>query len=222
MARNLLNLNCLTVSGETLGECLDAVTRTDHEVIQPVSQPVRDTGVKRSAADSSLFEREGRAVVFDSLEDLADRIDSDNLDVTPQDFLVLRNAGPTSESAMPEAGYIPIPAKLARAGVKDMVRLSDARISGTAYGTIVLHITPDAASGGPLSLVQTGDVIKMSVQNRTLDVLVSDEELAKRRAALPPSEARPHKRGYANLYAREILQADDGCDFQFLTADGAQ
>ncbi|MFM0376032.1 dihydroxy-acid dehydratase [Paraburkholderia strydomiana] len=234
--RHLLNLDCMTVSGETLGERLEAATWTDYEVIQPISRPVRDTGglialfgnlaprgaiLKRSAADSSLFEREGRAVVFDSLEDLADRIDSDDLDVTSQDFLVLRNAGPTSESAMPEAGYIPIPAKLARAGVKDMVRLSDARMSGTAYGTIVLHITPDAASGGPLSLVQTGDVIKLSVQNRTLDVLASGEELAKRRAGLPPRQARPPKRGYANLYAREILQADGGCDFQFLTADGA-
>ncbi|MCC8394757.1 dihydroxy-acid dehydratase [Paraburkholderia sp. MMS20-SJTR3] len=229
--KHLLHLDCRTVSGETLGERLHDVSWVDHTVVRPYAQPVRDTGglvalfgnlaprgalLKRSAADPKLFEQEGRAVVFESLEDLANRIDSDDLDVNADDFLVLQNAGPTSESAMPEAGYLPIPGKLARAGVKDMVRMSDARMSGTAYGTIVLHITPDAASGGPLGLVRNGDRIRLSVENRALELLVPDEELEKRRAALPPRSQAPAKRGYAKLYEQEILQADEGCDFRFL------
>jgi len=163
----------------------------------------------------SLFEREGRAVVFTSLADLAARIDDPALDVTPEDFLVLQNAGPTSEAAMPEAGYLPIPAKLARAGVKDMVRISDARMSGTAYGTIVLHVAPDAASGGPLALVRDGDRIRLSVAERRLELLVDDEELAARREGLPPRARKP-TRGYQRLYEEQILQADEGCDFGFL------
>lgn len=229
--KDLLHLDCRTITGETIGERIADVTWVDHGVVSRRAEPVRDTGglvalfgnlaprgaiLKRSAADPSLFESEGRAVVFDSLQDLAERIDSDDLDVTAQDFLVLRNAGPTSESAMPEAGYLPIPSKLARAGVKDMVRMSDARMSGTAYGTIVLHITPDAASGGPLALVHTGDRIRISVANRSIELLVSPEELERRREALPPRAGSPAKRGYAKLYEREILQADEGCDFAFL------
>ncbi|OLL29036.1 dihydroxy-acid dehydratase [Burkholderia sp. SRS-W-2-2016] len=229
--KHLLHLDCRTVTGETLGDRLHDVSWVDHTVVRPYAQPVRDTGglvalfgnlaprgaiLKRSAADPKLFEQEGRAVVFESLEDLANRIDSDDLDVNADDFLVLQNAGPTSESAMPEAGYLPIPGKLARAGVKDMVRMSDARMSGTAYGTIVLHITPDSASGGPLGLVRNGDRIRLSVENRALELLVSDEELEKRRAALPPRSHAPARRGYAKLYEQEILQADEGCDFRFL------
>ncbi len=168
--------------------------------------------LKRSAADARLFEREGRAVVFNSLEDLARRIDDPALDVTPEDFLVLQNAGPTSAAAMPEAGYLPIPAKLARAGIKDMVRISDARMSGTAYGTVVLHVTPDAASGGPLARARSGDRIRLSVRERRLDLLVDPAELARRPTAPPP----PPPRGYARLYRQEILQADGGCDFDFL------
>ncbi|RAR57826.1 dihydroxy-acid dehydratase [Paraburkholderia unamae] len=231
----LLHLDCRMVTGETLGERLDAVSWVDREVVRPAAQPVRETGglvalfgnlaprgaiLKRSAADPALFEKEGRAVVFSSLEDLANRIDSDALDVTPDDFLVLQNAGPTSEAAMPEAGYLPIPRKLARAGVKDMVRLSDARMSGTAYGTIVLHITPDAASGGPLGLVRSGDRIRLSVSKRSLELLVPDDELARRREAQPPRALPRHARGYASLYEREILQADEGCDFRFLKSSG--
>jgi dihydroxy-acid dehydratase len=151
-------------------------------------------------------------VVFTSLEDLSARIDDPNLDVTPDDFLVLQNAGPMSPSGMPEAGYLPIPSKLARAGVKDMVRISDARMSGTAYGSIVLHVTPDAASGGPLAKVRNGDRIRLSVKDRRIDLLVSPEELARRPAPIPPEPDR----GYARLYRREILQADRGCDFNFL------
>jgi dihydroxy-acid dehydratase len=154
-------------------------------------------------------------VVFSSLEDLAARVDDPKLDVTENDILVLQNAGPHSPAAMPEAGYLPIPKKLATKGVKDMVRVSDARMSGTAFGTIVLHVTPDAASGGPLALVRNGDRIKLSVKARRIDLLVDDGEL-KARAAKQPKQAEAPARGYAKLYAQEILGADQGCDFTFL------
>jgi len=229
--RPLLHLDCVTVTGETIGERIDAAHPwVDREIIRPVTDPIRETGglvalfgnlapkgsiLKRAAADPALFEREGRAVVFSSLEDLAARIDDPELDVTPDDFLVLQNAGPVSESAMPEAGYLPIPSKLARAGVKDMVRISDARMSGTAYGTIVLHVTPDAASGGPLALVRNGDRIRLSVAERRLELLVDDAELERRRGELTPVKHAP-ARGYQRLYDEQILQADEGCDFAFL------
>jgi dihydroxy-acid dehydratase len=171
--------------------------------------------LKRSAADPRLFEHEGRAVVFSSLEDLSARIDDAALDVTPDDALVLQNAGPKSGTGMPEAGYLPIPGKLARAGVKDMIRISDARMSGTAFGTIVLHVTPEAALGGPLGLVRNGDRVRLSVAGRRLDLLVAEEELARRRAALPAPPPAP-ARGYARLYHEHVLPADRGCDFDFL------
>ena len=161
------------------------------------------------------IEREGRAVVFASLDDLAARIDDPALDVTADDFLVLQNAGPKSGYAMPEAGYLPIPAKLARAGVKDMVRISDARMSGTAYGTIVLHVSPEAAVGGPLALVRNGDRIRISVQARRIELLVPDDDLRRRRAQWTPPAAPP-ARGYAKLYIDHVLQAEQGCDFDFL------
>jgi dihydroxy-acid dehydratase len=225
----LLHLDCLTVAGETLGERLAGPVErpVDRDVVRPLSEPLQSEGglvalfgslapkgaiFKRSAADPKLFERESRAVVFTSLEDLSARIDDPELDVTPDDFMVLQNAGPLSPSGMPEAGYLPIPAKLARAGVKDMVRISDARMSGTAYGSIVLHVTPDAASGGPLGKVKNGDRIRLSVKERRIDLLVAPEELARRKTAPAPMP----ERGYARLYRREILQADRGCDFDFL------
>ena len=224
----ILHLDCMTVAGETLAVRLAAQERpVDRAVIKQLTDPLQPKGglvalfgslapkgaiFKRSAADPKLFEKEGRAVVFTSLEDLSARIDHPDLDVTPDDFLVLQNAGPASASGMPEAGYLPIPARLARAGVKDMVRISDARMSGTAYGSIVLHVTPDAASGGPLAKVRDGDRIRLSVAGRRLDLLVAPEELARRSVALPPVP----ERGYARLYQREILQADRGCDFNFL------
>lgn len=227
----LLHLDCLTVSGQTLGERLAepapyidrAVVKTLNEPLQPMGGLValfgslapRGAILKRAAADPNLFEREGRAVVFTSLEDLAARIDDPDLDITADDFMVLQHAGPLSPSGMPEAGYLPIPAKLGRAGVKDIVRISDARMSGTAYGTIVLHVSPDAASGGPLGLVRNGDRIKLSVKDRRIDLLVEEAELERRRAALPPPAYDP-PRGYARLYKREVLQADEGCDFDFL------
>jgi dihydroxy-acid dehydratase len=224
----LLNLDCLTVAGETLGERLAGPSGpVDRNVVKPLAEPLQPVGglvalfgslapqgaiFKRSAADPKLFEREGRAVVFASLEDLSARIDDPALDVTPDDFLVLQNAGPLSASGMPEAGYLPIPQKLARAGVKDMVRISDARMSGTAYGSIVLHVTPDAASGGPLAKVKNGDRIRLSVEKRRIDLLVSPEELARRPVAPTPVP----ERGYARLYRNQVLQADRGCDFDFL------
>jgi dihydroxy-acid dehydratase len=224
----LLHLDCLTVTGETLAQRLAAPAGpVDRGVVKPLGDPLQPVGglvalfgslapkgaiFKRSAADPKLFEKEGRAVVFTSLEDLSARIDDPALDVTPDDFLVLQNAGPLSASGMPEAGYLPIPQKLARAGIKDMVRISDARMSGTAYGSIVLHVTPDAASGGPLAKVKNGDHIRLSVKERRIDLLVPPDELARRPVAPPPIP----ERGYARLYRHEILQADRGCDFNFL------
>jgi len=230
--RERLHLDCLTVTGETLGARLDAadgwvdraVIRSAREPFQPVGGLVALFGslapggaiLKRSAADSRLFETEGRAVVFDSLEDLAARIDEPTLDVTRTDFLVLKNAGPRGAPGMPEAGYLPIPTKLSRAGVTDMVRISDARMSGTAFGTVVLHVTPEAAVGGPLAHVRHGDRIRLSVKERRLDLLVDPADLA-RRAAGAPTVSTP-VRGYRRLYAEHVLQADHGCDFDFLQA----
>jgi dihydroxy-acid dehydratase len=228
----LLHLDCMTVTGETLGQRLagDGDHWIDRSIIAARGEPIEPAGgvvalfgnlapkgaiFKRSAADTKLFEHEGRAVVFTSLADLAARIDDPALDVSPQDILVLQNAGPHSPAAMPEAGYLPIPKKLAKAGVKDMIRVSDARMSGTAFGSIVLHVTPDCASGGPLGLVQNGDRIRLSVSGRRIDLMVDDAELKRRAAAAKPARDQPG-RGYARLYAQEILGADEGCDFAFL------
>ena len=173
--------------------------------------------MKRSAADETLFEKTGRAVVFNSLEDLANRIDDPDLDITKDDFMVLQNAGPKSASGMPEAGYLPIPKKLSSQGVKDMVRISDARMSGTAFGTIILHVAPEASVGGPLALVHNGDQIKLSVANKSIELLVSDEELAQRKFEWKSDNVPPEqRRGYDRLYAAEVSQADEGCDFAFL------
>ncbi|GAA1576198.1 IlvD/Edd family dehydratase [Kribbella sancticallisti] len=227
--RDLLDLSVLTVTGETLGERLgDGPVWVDRSVVRPLDAPSRDKGglvwlrgslapsgalIKRSAADPALFETTGRAVVFSSLADLAARIDDPELDVEASDVLVLQNAGPLG-AGMPEAGYLPIPGKLARAGVRDMVRISDARMSGTAYGTIVLHVTPEAALGGPLALVRTGDLIRLSVSAGSLDLLVPAEELEARRAALPAPAAAPAT-GYRRLFHDHVLGADRGCDFDF-------
>ncbi len=233
--RPLLHLDALTVTGRTLGEELDrAAAPFAQEVIRTRANPIYPQGgiavlrgnlapagalIKAAAADPKLFEREGRAVVFTSLDDLAARIDAPDLDVSADDFLVLQNAGPKSGYAMPEAGYLPIPAKLSRAGVKDMVRISDARMSGTAFGTIVLHVSPEAAIGGPLALVQNGDRIRLSVAQRKLELLVDEAELARRRNAYRPRQAESKMRaarGYAKLYLDSVLQAEQGCDFDFL------
>ncbi len=231
--RPLLDLDCLTITGETVAERLaEDAADVDRDVIASLDAPLEPVGglvalfgslaprgaiLKRSAADRSLFEREGRAVVFSSLDDLSQRIDDPDLDVAADDFLVLQNAGPKSPSGMPEAGYLPIPKKLSAHGVKDMVRISDARMSGTAYGTIVLHVTPESAAGGAIGLVRTGDRIRLSVAEKKIDLLVDEQELARRRDRLaPPDHDGPASRGYDQLYAREVLQADEGCDFAFM------
>ena len=225
----------MTVTGETLGQRLaeEEGAYVDRRVIKPASDPLEPHGglvalfgslapdgaiIKRSAATPSLFETTARAVVFSSLEDMAARVDSPELDVTADDILILQNAGPRSPAAMPEAGFLPIPKKLLAAGVKDMVRISDARMSGTAYGTIVLHVAPEAAVGGPLGLVRTGDKIRLSVKERRLDLLVDEAELAKRRATqgVRPAGSDTPMRGYDKLFRESVMQAPEGCDFDFL------
>ena len=175
--------------------------------------------IKQSAASPQLLQHRGRAVVFRNQDDLEARIDSPDLDVRPEDVIVLQNAGPRGGPGMPEWGSIALPRKLLDAGVRDMVRISDARMSGTAGGTVVLHVCPEAAVGGPLALVRDGDWIELDVPNRSLNVLLPEEELARRRAAWqPPPPA--FRRGYGKLYLDHVLQADEGCDFDFCRAIG--
>ena len=229
--KSLLHLDALTVTGRTLGEEIEAAGEGfEQDVVRTRAKPIFPQGgiavlkgnlapgkaiIKQSAADPKLMEHEGRAVVFENLEDLARRVDDDALDVKADDVLVLRNIGPLGAPGMPEAGYIPIPRKLARAGVKDMVRISDGRMSGTAAGTIVLHVTPESAIGGPLAYVHTGDRIRLSVKNREISLLVSDTELA-RRAKESPVTPPKAPRGYRKLFLQSVTQADRGVDFDFL------
>lgn len=228
--------DALTINGKTLFENLDAARLPEkQEVVRPRSNPIFGNGgiavlrgnlapdgaiIKQAAADPKLMTHTGRAVVFESLKDLADRIDDPGLDVKADDVLVLKNAGPIGAPGMPEAGYIPIPKKLGQQGVKDMVRISDARMSGTAFGSIVLHVAPESAVGGPLALVRDGDRITLDVPNRKLELLVSDEELAQRRTkwkAAKPSDG--DARGYRKLFLETVQQADRGCDFDFLVPE---
>ena len=236
---DLIDGTAMTVTGQTLGEIAAAAEDVPgQDVIRPRDNPIKAEGsmamlggnlaprgavIKQAAATARLLQHTGRAVVFESVEDMTNRIDDPDLDVTADDVLVLRNAGPKGAPGMPEAGYLPIPKKLGRQGVKDMVRISDARMSGTAFGTIVLHMTPESAVGGPLALVRSGDMIRLDVAGRRIDLLVDEAELAARRAALPPPE-RPAwaKRGYAGLFHDSVLQADEGCDFDFLVAEGKE
>ena len=231
----LLHLDALTVSGRTLGDDIAAAPPAfPQKVVRPVKNPIFKEGgiaflrgnlapdgaiIKQSAMDPTLMQHEGRAVAFESLEDLAARIDDPSLDVEAGDVLVLKCAGPKGAPGMPEAGYIPIPKKLAQKGVKDMVRISDARMSGTAFGAIVLHVAPESAVGGPLALVRTGDRIRLDVPARRLELLVSESELESRRrqwkAAAP---RREDARGYRKLFLDTVTQADRGCDFDFLAA----
>ena len=231
----LLNLNCCTVTGETLGEQLAQPAKfVDRNVIHSTDDPIRRSGgllalfgniapngalLKCAAADERLFEHVGRAVVFKDLNDLAARIDDPGLEVSPASVLVLQNAGSVG-AGMPEAGYLPIPAKLARAGVKDMVRISDARMSGTAFGTIILHVSPESAKGGPLGLIRTGDEIRLSVRERRIDAMVSEQDLENRRREVRP--VRGAARGYAKLYADSVLGPEFGCDFDFLRKDSVR
>lgn len=230
---DLLDLDCPTVSGKTLGENLAAMPPGwEQDVVRPRADPLfggagmivlhgnlspNGAILKQSAADKGLLTHEGRAVVFDNLEDLALRIDRPDLDVTADDVLVLRNIGPKGAPGMPEAGYIPIPKKLAQQGVKDMVRISDGRMSGTAFGTIILHVSPEAADGGPLALVQTGDRIRLDAPGRSLTLLVDGDEMTARRAGwtAPPAHAGSN-RGYLKLHLDEVTQAEEGADFRFL------
>ena len=233
--RPLLHLDALTVTGRTLGEELDAAHPAfPQDVVRPRDRPIYAEGglavlrgnlapggaiIKQSAASPHLLEHEGRAVVFEDAADLALRIDDPALDVAAEDILVLKRIGPVGAPGMPEAGYLPIPKKLARQGVKDMVRLSDGRMSGTAMGTIVVHVTPEAAVGGPLGTVRNGDRIRLSVANRSLTLRVPDDELARRLAAVPAAARPPAaERGYLKLFLQQVTQADEGCDFEFLRA----
>jgi dihydroxy-acid dehydratase len=233
--KSLLQLEALTVTGKTLGANIAAAPAPWQQgVVRPFDNPVFKEGgiaflrgnlapdgaiIKQSAMDPTLMQHEGRAVAFESLEDLAARIDDPSLDVEAGDVLVLKCAGPKGAPGMPEAGYIPIPKKLAQKGVKDMVRISDARMSGTAFGAIVLHVAPESAVGGPLALVRTGDRIRLDVPARRLELLVSESELESRRrqwkAAAP---RREDARGYRKLFLDTVTQADRGCDFDFLAA----
>ncbi|MGA2232078.1 MAG: dihydroxy-acid dehydratase, partial [Tepidisphaeraceae bacterium] len=232
-----LDLDVPTVGGGTLR---DGIARAEQvpgqDVIRSFAAPLKKEGamailhgnlaprgavIKHSAASAHLTRHTGRAVVFESVEDMAARIDQADFDVHGDDVLVLRNAGPKGAPGMPEAGYLPIPMKLARQGVKDMVRISDARMSGTAFGTVVLHITPESAVGGPLAVVQTGDRIMLDVEARRIDLLIDNAEMQRRLAAWkksPPKRETP-TRGYARLFEESVLQADQGCDFDFLLRD---
>ncbi|MGG5888014.1 dihydroxy-acid dehydratase [Falsiroseomonas sp. HC035] len=228
--RDLLDLETLDLDGVTLRDRIgDGSHFVDRKIIRARDKPVSPVGglvtlygslapdgaiLKRSAATESLFETEARCLVFDGLADLSNRIDDPDLDVLATDILVLKNAGPRSPAGMPEAGYLPIPKKLARAGVKDMVRISDCRMSGTAFGTIVLHVAPEASVGGPLALAQTGDRIRLSVKDRRIELLVEEAEMTRRRAAWSPAPAPA--RGWDRLVHEQVTQAPQGADLAFM------
>jgi len=231
--RKNLDEKCRTVAGKTLKQVIDAAEMVPGQtVIRTHKNPIKPTGgmavlrgnlaprgavIKHAAASPALMTHTGRAVVFESLEDLAARGDDPNLDVKADDILVLRNAGPKGAPGMPEAGSFPIPMKLARTGVKDMIRISDARMSGTAFGTIVLHVAPEAAVGGPLALVKTGDRITLDVPKRKLELHVDAKTLATRKKAWKAPPPHPGSgRGYTGLFFKTVLQADEGVDFDFL------
>jgi dihydroxy-acid dehydratase len=235
--RDLLHLDALTVTGKTLGENLDSIpTEIVGDVIRPRSQPLGENGslvvlggnlcpdgavLKVSAADQRLLHHEGPALVFDDVHELAARIEDPDLDIGPDSVMVLRNAGPVGAPGMPEWGHLPIPTKLLRAGVTDLLRISDARMSGTSYGAIILHVAPESAVGGPLALVKNGDMIRLDVAKRSIDLLVDAAELEKRRAAMKPAITPDWaRRGYAHLFNETILQADEGCDFDFMRGEG--
>ena len=227
---DLLHNEALTVSAASVGENISDAKIINTDVIAPRSEPLSESGglvvlrgnlcpdgavLKRSAAEPNLLQHEGPAMVFDDVYEMNDCIDSSDLDVTADTVLVLRNAGPVGAPGMPEWGHLPIPAKLLKQGIEDMVRISDARMSGTSYGAVVLHVAPESAVGGPLALVQTGDRIRLDVPARRLDLLVDEAALAARRAAWTPPEKKDD-RGYRRLYEDRVLQANEGCDFDFL------
>ena len=236
--RPLLHLDALTVTGKTLGDCLPTGGQIDRRIVASLDDPFLPVGglavvkgnlaprgavVKCSAASEELIVHRGPAVVFEDIDDLVSRIDDPDLEVTADSVLVLRMVGPQGGPGMPEWGQLPIPEKLLRSGVRDMVRISDARMSGTSFGTTVLHVSPEAAVGGPLALVEEGDMISLDARAGLLQLEVDDAELARRRLAFDarPPRARPG-RGYRALYASHVLQADEGCDFDFLRGRSAE
>ncbi|MEK8128311.1 IlvD/Edd family dehydratase [Paenibacillus filicis] len=230
----LLHLNEMTITGQPIGEWLKDITisETYRDIVHPYDKPLHTEGgiailhgnlapngavIKTKAASQSLLSHRGKAIVFTSAEDLEARINDPELDVKEDDILVLQYAGPVGAPGMPEVGMLPIPDKLLKQGVRDMVRISDARMSGTAFGTVVLHVTPEAAVGGTIALVRTGDEIELDVERRSLQLLVPEEELTRRRSEWTPLEMTG--RGYTRLYREHVLQADKGCDFDFLLPD---
>jgi len=230
--RDLLDLSCITVTGKTVGDNIAGARVHLPEVIHPLSDPIYEGGatavlkgnlapngcvMKPSAADQRLTQHRGKVIAFEDYNHMAREVERDDLDVTPDHILVLKNAGPKGGPGMPEWGMLPIPKKLVEAGVRDMLRISDARMSGTSYGACILHVAPESFVGGPLAFVQTGDEIEVDVKNRRIHLHVSDEELARRKAAWTPP--KPHYlRGYGAMFAEHIGQADEGCDFDFLLA----
>jgi dihydroxy-acid dehydratase len=229
----LLHLDALTVTGQSLGANITGAQNHNRELICSLENPLHPEGglavlygslapggaiIKPTAASPSLLTHRGRAVVFEDHEDMERRIDDPSLDVHPDDVLVMRQGGPLGGPGMPEWGFLPLPKKLLQQGIRDMVRISDARMSGTAFGTVVVHATPESAAGGPLAAVRTGDVIELDVPNRRLDVLLEPAEIARRLVATP--RPAPHyRRGYGWVFAQHVLQADKGCDFGFLRAE---
>src|SRR5215471_5176891 len=229
---SLLHLDCLTVNGGTLGENIAGAKVHNDDVIRSTDNPVAPQGgtailygnlapdgavIKPTAAEKRLHRHAGRAVVFKDYNDMAARIDDESLEVDEDSVLVLQNAGPLGGPGMPEWGLLPIPRKLLKKGVRDMVRISDARMSGTSYGACVLHVAPESYAGGPLAFVRDGDLIEMDVAGRKLDLLISEEEMARRRAEWAPPPPR-YERGFGALFSRHVTQADQGCDFDFLHA----
>ena len=227
---DLLDLTAMTVSGEPLGNGLENAKVYNDDVIARRECPLGPEGgvavlrgnlapdgavIKHVAAEPRLLEHAGPAVVFRNYADLEARVDDPALDVTPQSVLVLQNAGPLGGPGMPEWGMLPIPKKLLAQGVRDMVRISDARMSGTSYGACVLHVAPESFVGGPLAFVRDGDIIELDVPGRRLTLRIGDDELARRQAAWTPPEP-PYPRGFGHLYARHVTQANRGCDFDFL------
>ena len=229
----ILHMDHPTVNGMTLGQNVMNAKVHNNEVIRPLDDPISKDGgttvlggnlapngavIKHSAADPALLKHSGPAIVFDNYRELSEKIDDPNLPVTKDSVLVLRNAGPVGAPGMPEWGMLPIPKKLLKEGVRDMVRVSDARMSGTSYGTCVLHVTPESAVGGPLAVVEDGDVISLDVESRTINLELPEEEIVKRTKDLPERKSL-HARGYTKLYLDHVTQADKGCDFDFLEGD---
>ena len=231
---DFLNKDAMTANGKTLWDNNKDAPNYNHDVIFPLSEPFKPNGglavlrgnlapdgaiIKPSAASPELMNHRGRAVVFEDIEDYKAKIDDDNLDIDESCVMVLKNCGPRGYPGMAEVGNMGLPAKVLKKGITDMVRVSDARMSGTAYGTVVLHVAPEAAAGGPLALVQNGDMIELDVANRRLHLDVSEDELSRRRADLQTFE-NPHLRGYSKMYVEHVTQADTGADFDFLIGRG--